>query len=654
MSTQETAPRSANGTPFQKVVGTETSTTAEVNASAAPAAPFAEHALGYRQAGWPVLPLAPGSKGPPPDGYTGRTGVDASEPDVWAWTEDRPHANIALRMPAGVLGIDVDHYGDKHGADTLGDLVAECGPLPPAPWSSARDDGASGIRYFRVPDGYQSIGRLAGIEFIQRHHRYAVAPPSVHPEGTVYRWHAADGAELDTVPRVDELPELPQAWLSRLADEHPGDTAKKTSLSDPEADAAFERLATPGEPCRCAREALGAILGELHGGSSRHDTMCTGQVRLLRLGEQGHPGIGAAVQTLRNAFRDAIGDDRAAVDKEWSRGRVGAIELITSRPQPGKGCLDGTALELVNTSETDPGGEQNVGPASVELTDLLARPVPEYDWLVPGLLERQDRVLITGEEGGGKSTLLRQLAVQLASGIHPFGGALFDPLRVLLLDVENSPRQITREIRPLAVKASEQYVPGQLHVLVRTEGLDLTHYADAAWLLAEIEHVRPDIIIGGPVYKIAGGDPNSEETARAVAQRLDRIRADYGCALILETHSPHASNGAKRPIRPYGASLWLRWPEFGLFLDGLGDGDLRDWRGPRDERDWPFRLQRGGGWPWTVVTRDRDRLWSRITDACLRHGGQPSIRKLADHLGTSRSTVQRAIEEHRADWEAMQ
>lgn len=348
------------GAPHQDTAATRvegTATTGHGSASAATAAPFAEHALGYQQAGWPVLPLAPGSKGPPPDGYTGRTGVDASGADVWAWTEDRPEANIALRMPPGVLGIDVDHYGDKHGLDTLTELVDECGPLPPTPWSSARDDGASGIRYFRVPDGYQSIGRLDGIEFIQRHHRYAVAPPSAHPEGKVYRWFHADGTGRDAVPCLDELPELPQAWLSRLADEHGGSTGK-ADLSTAEAEAAFERLATPGEPCRCVRETLGGILGELHGGSSRHDTMCAAQVRLLRLGEQAHPGIGAAVHTLRNAFRAAIGDDRAALDAEWSRGLAGAIELITSNPRPSAGCLDPAALELTSTSKTDPHGEQ--------------------------------------------------------------------------------------------------------------------------------------------------------------------------------------------------------------------------------------------------------------------------------------------------------
>ncbi len=92
--------------------------------------------------------------------------------------------------------------------------------------------------------------------------------------------------------------------------------------------------------------------------------------------------------------------------------------------------------------------------------------------------------------------------------------------------------------------------------------------------------------------------------------------------VMIEAHSPHASNGGKRPIRPYGASLWLRWPEFGIYLSP--EGQLQHWRGQRDERDWPAALKRGGLLPWTVVTRERDLLWARIAQSCADAGDQLS------------------------------
>lgn len=287
----------------------------------------------------------------------------------------------------------------------------------------------------------------------------------------------------------------------------------------------------------------------------------------------------------------------------------------------------------------------------MELDEFLGLDMPDYDWIVPGLLERHDRLILTSTEGGGKSTLLRQMAVQLSSGIHPFGGPEVKPLTVLLVDLENSARQVHRKLRPLRVAAGSDYA-GTLHLFIRTEGLNLLEPEDRAWLSATVESVRPDVLITGPIYKLVGGDPLAEEPSRAATAALDKVRADYGCAVVLEAHTPHASNGGKRPERPYGASLWMRWPEFGIYLDP-GSGGLRHWRGPRDERDWPAALKRGGEWPWSPVSGPRAAVWSGISAFATRVGYRPSIRELAEEIKVAKTTVERAIQDHAEEWEAM-
>lgn len=232
----------------------------------------------------------------------------------------------------------------------------------------------------------------------------------------------------------------------------------------------------------------------------------------------------------------------------------------------------------------------------VELDDLLAEPEQPYDWLIPGLLERGDRVILTGLEGRGKSTLLRQIAVQAASGLHPFTGEPITPLRVLYVDLENSRRQVRRKVAELRTTAGDRY-RGGLHFTFRPEGLNLAAEADLIWLDEQLAAARPDVAVVGPLYKLMGGDPTQELVALAVAAALDELRTRHRCALLVEAHTPYA-DGAKssRPKRPYGASLWSRWPEFGLHLDP--NGTLDHWRGPRDERTWPPALTRGAPWPW--------------------------------------------------------
>ncbi len=287
----------------------------------------------------------------------------------------------------------------------------------------------------------------------------------------------------------------------------------------------------------------------------------------------------------------------------------------------------------------------------VETDVLLAEPEPEYDWLVPELLERGDRLIVTGPEGGGKSTLLRQIAIQLAAGLHPFNADRVPPMKVLFVDLENSRRQIKRKLRPLRLAAaSYEPVPG-LYWEIRPEGLDLLGGDDGQWLLQILLAIKPDLLITGPIYKLANGDPTEERTAKTVTTWLDRIRKEAGCAIILEAHSPHAVNGHKQPERPYGASLWKRWPEFGLYLSP--EGHLRHWRGPRDERAWPAALHRGGEWPWTPVTSDRDLHWLRIVDLCTEAGDQLSTRDLAKLLGVSQSKISRLVADHRLEWESL-
>ena len=206
--------------------------------------------------------------------------------------------------------------------------------------------------------------------------------------------------------------------------------------------------------------------------------------------------------------------------------------------------------------------------------------------------------------------MLRQLGVQLACGVHPWEITPMDRQRVLHVDMENSPEQSAAEYHRLGttgVKA--KYERGWLAVKYRPQGLDLTARADVRWLEGLLVHHRPDVLMIGPWYKMIRGTErksvHSEESASEAARALDEIRTAHDVALIIEAHSPHLAPGAKqRDLRPIGASLLLRWPEFGkgLAVDSDGVGTFTSWRMDRVRgRRWPARLVQGGPmWPWTV------------------------------------------------------
>ncbi|MFD3518496.1 AAA family ATPase [Streptomyces sp. NPDC058657] len=252
----------------------------------------------------------------------------------------------------------------------------------------------------------------------------------------------------------------------------------------------------------------------------------------------------------------------------------------------------------------------------LDLGTFLAQTPEEPDWVLPGVLARWDRLIVTGGEGGGKSLLLRQIMMRAAAGLHPWRKARIKPVRCMLIDAENSRDQARPWLSRMAQAAADSDGAPIDPNLVTLEflierGIDLARPGDRAYLARRIEKAKPDLIVIGPLYKlVATGNPNDEETARILMSALEMLRTvSGGAAMIIEAHSPHAAAGRVRDLRPVGSSLWLRWPEFGFGLspsDEVGAQELRlmnwkPWRGPRSVRSWPEQMCEGPAWPWQSI-----------------------------------------------------
>jgi hypothetical protein len=272
-----------------------------------------------------------------------------------------------------------------------------------------------------------------------------------------------------------------------------------------------------------------------------------------------------------------------------------------------------------------------------DLYDFLGEADPPQQWVLPGLLEYGDRLIWTGREGLGKSMCVRMMAMGAAAGIHPFNNTCFTPRRVLLIDCENPQRLSRRHFRNLnnVTRLKGRPVPaGGFRIIHRPEGVNLGREDEVAWLLERVTAHKPELLIIGPLYKLHALDINDELAARTVVGALDMALARSGCALVVEAHAPHGEPG-RRPLRPVGSSLFMRWPEFGfgiapangLEIEGGGPKQCRHvrvkpWRGLRDERDWPTNLtygEPGEDWPWVPCDKDgiRDeyRHLSAVEDA---------------------------------------
>lgn len=239
-------------------------------------------------------------------------------------------------------------------------------------------------------------------------------------------------------------------------------------------------------------------------------------------------------------------------------------------------------------------------------------PDDDYDWVVPGLLERQDRVIVVAAEGVGKTMLARQVAIMSAAGLNPFTYEHMDPIRTLTIDLENPERIIRRMSSSIFGASKRQSRHGgpsdRAHLLIKPAGVDFLKSPDRVLVEEAIERTKPDLICIGPLYKsfLDPGTKTSEAVAVEVARYLDYIRTTYNCALWMEHHAPLGGNGG-RELRPFGSAVWSRWPEFGLTLEPDLTADVPyvykvgNFRGDRDVRHRPVKIKRGKVFPFEVI-----------------------------------------------------
>lgn len=261
-------------------------------------------------------------------------------------------------------------------------------------------------------------------------------------------------------------------------------------------------------------------------------------------------------------------------------------------------------------------GEQLAGARDERVgVDVLTRSYGEFiesqpeqrPMVIPGLLGEGDRLVMTGQGGVGKSTVLLQTAVCAAAGLPPFDwhhDDPYEPVRVSVLDFENPDHRVKTRLWPMVKDCMDLGMDPRPNLTVGGRGnpLNLLNPANALSLLRTVEHDKPKLMYLGPVYKMHNDDPDKETVVKKITDTLDAIRA-MGVAIITEAHHTKAGqNGGT--LEPSGSNLWTWWPEFGLGMRLQGSRNAEDaplrrcslerWRIDRDVASWPDEIEATG------------------------------------------------------------
>ena len=160
----------------------------------------------------------------------------------------------------------------------------------------------------------------------------------------------------------------------------------------------------------------------------------------------------------------------------------------------------------------------------VDLPERLPSGIAEFDRAVGGGIVRGSAMLVGGDPGIGKSTLLLQVAARVASGTLPGQG--LSPNRVVYVSGEESAEQV----RLRAVRLGLGRAPVRLAAATSVRDI-LTTIGEAEppalLIIDSIQTMHSDLIEGAP---------GTVSQVRASAQELVRFAKEHGTAVVLVGH----------------------------------------------------------------------------------------------------------------------
>lgn len=183
----------------------------------------------------------------------------------------------------------------------------------------------------------------------------------------------------------------------------------------------------------------------------------------------------------------------------------------------------------------------------VEVFGDSDEPIP---WIVKGWLASGESLLIGGQGGIGKSTLILDLALALASGNTDFLGIPIDaPQSVLYIDEENG--------APLIRRRLQRNLRGRGHSADSATKLPISMYCkpginlDTTDGLAEfrriVEDSKPDWVFLDSLVRFHSRDENDNSAmARFFQERIEPTRRKYGFGLVILHHVAKPSSMQQR------------------------------------------------------------------------------------------------------------
>lgn len=271
----------------------------------------------------------------------------------------------------------------------------------------------------------------------------------------------------------------------------------------------------------------------------------------------------------------------------------------------------------------------------------LPQTAKKREWLCGTYLMRAAVSLLSAPGARGKTAWLIALAMSCASGKPLLGAHLFgDPKTVLFLSVEESTDEINLRFRAAMQHhgISEADLSGLYVIGAERWGLPLVGVNRGApqedekgWaaLVAELDRLRPDILICDPLINLLGGaDANNNSVAALLMGRFAKEAATRNMAVMLAHHVPKGRDPTSAESA-MGAISFVNLSRITLNIDTLQEDKAGIVGLPPWEAKFVFRVL-GTKQNYSPVKSEDD--WFRLADVEVQNA-QPPTYPNGDRVG---------------------
>ena len=181
--------------------------------------------------------------------------------------------------------------------------------------------------------------------------------------------------------------------------------------------------------------------------------------------------------------------------------------------------------------------------------DFCSQPSP-ISWLVKRWIQSQALVMVHGPSGGGKTFVVLDWCLRMASGIEDWAGHKVRPGNVVYLAGEGH-----HGLRGRVAAWKHHHQAGKLKMWLSKDGCDLNTPTGYLKVVEQVRMLqeRPSVIVVDTLHRFLSGDENSAQDAKTMLDACNNLMMEFSCSVIL-VHHTGVSEEAQHRAR--GSSAW--------------------------------------------------------------------------------------------------